>query len=277
MNEIRTLIVDDEPLARRGIRQMLSPYTDLVVVGECRDGREAVRALTTMEPDLVFLDVEMPGLDGLGVVRVHGADRMPATVFVTAHDHFAVRAFEAQALDYLVKPISERRFRQTVSRVRERLRMNDALSLASQLSALLEGQSSDGAGVGAARDAAEIARSGGRRSGARIAVRTETGKLLLDAEEIDWLEAQDYEVVVHSGGVRHRLRQTLGALERRLDPARFCRVHRSAIVRLDGVRELTTDGSEGAVLTMADGSVVPVSRRRLAGVRSLLRSEGGGP
>ncbi len=274
MPEIRTLIVDDEPLARRGIRQLLSPYPDLVVVGECRDGREAVRALTTLEPDLVFLDVQMPGLDGLGVVRVHGAERMPVTVFVTAHDEFAVQAFEAQALDYLVKPISESRFRATVSRVRERLRVNDALTLASRLSALLEGPVGGAAGTDSVGDAAlDSGPSIRRTSGGRLAVPTETGELLLDADEIDWLEARDDQVVVHSGGKRYRVRESLSALERRLDPAWFCRVHRSAIVRLDRVREVTTVASgRAALLVMEDGASVAVSRRRLARVRSLLRS-----
>ncbi|MGH7674127.1 MAG: LytR/AlgR family response regulator transcription factor, partial [Gemmatimonadales bacterium] len=140
MAEIRALIVDDEPLARRGIRQLLAPYPDIVVVGECRDGREALRALATVQPapDLVFLDIQMPGLDGLDVIRMHGARRMPVTVFVTAHDEFAVRAFEAQALDYLVKPLFEARFHATIARVRERMRVRDAVALAARLSALLD-------------------------------------------------------------------------------------------------------------------------------------------
>ena len=122
MAEIRALIVDDEPLARRGVRQLLAPYRDIEVVGECRDGREALRALTTLTPDLVFLDIQMPGLDGLEVIRMHGVERMPAVIFVTAHDEFAVRAFDAHALDYLVKPLSEARFRAAITRVRERMR-----------------------------------------------------------------------------------------------------------------------------------------------------------
>src|SRR5262245_2617369 len=125
MPEIRALIVDDEPLARRGVRQLLSAFPDITVVGECRDGKEALRALATLAPDLVFLDIQMPGLDGFAVIRAHGVDRMPAIVFVTAHDEFAVRAFETQALDYLVKPLGEARFRATISRVRERLRLQD--------------------------------------------------------------------------------------------------------------------------------------------------------
>ncbi len=270
MNEIRALIVDDEPLARRGVRQLLSSYSDIVVVGECRDGREAVRALATLEPDLVFLDVQMPGLDGLGVVRVHGPDRMPITVFVTAHDEFAVRAFETQALDYLVKPISEHRFADTISRVRERLRVQSAVTLASRLSALLDGQLDAGTREPSAGLAADSTARRNRSN--RIVVPTPTGELVLEADDIDWLEADDDRVIVHSGSERHRLRETLTALEGRLDPAQFCRVHRSAVVRLDRVRELSTTAADSAaVLRMADGTSVPVSRRRLAQVRALLR------
>jgi two-component system LytT family response regulator len=235
--EIRALIVDDEPLARRGIRQLLAPYADIEVVGECRDGREAVRALTTLRPDLVFLDVQMPGLDGMGVVRVHGAERMPVTVFVTAHDQFAVAAFEAQALDYLVKPLSEARFRATVTRVRERIRHGQAAT--------------------------------------RIAVPTATGTRLLDAGEIDWVEAREDYAVIHAGGERFRVRQALTRLAAGLDPRRFVRVHRSYLVRLGQVRDLV-DGAEAgdAAVRLRDGTVLPVSRRRLSEVRARLTAPG---
>jgi len=233
MAEIRAVIVDDEPLARRGIRQLLASYPDVAVVGEARDGREAVRALTTLKPDLVFLDVQMPGLDGMGVIRTHGTDRMPVTVFVTAHDEYAVRAFEAQALDYLVKPLGEARFRATMGRVRERLRAV--------------------------------------RAGVRIAVPTASGELLLDAAEIDWIAARDDHVEIHAGTRRYRLRQSLGALETRLDPQRFLRIHRSAVVRLDHVREMRSDpAGRLASVVLRVGTTLPVSRRRLARVRSRL-------
>ena len=237
MAEIRALIVDDEPLARRGIRQLLAPYADIEVVGECRDGSEALRSLTTLRPDLVFLDVQMPGggLDGMSVVRIHGAERMPVTVFVTAHDEFAVRAFEAQALDYLVKPLSEARFRATIARVRERVRS--------------------------------------ARTRTWIAVPSEQGEVLIDAAEIDWIEAEDYRAEIHAGGKLYRVRQSLSALEARLDPAGFVRVHRSAIVRLDEVREWKTGDARGEVIVvLRDGKALPVSRRRLAQVKSLLRT-----
>jgi two-component system, LytTR family, response regulator len=251
--EIRALIVDDEPLARRGIRQLLAPYPDVVVVGECRDGHEALRGLANLAPDLVFLDVQMPGLDGLAVIRKHGVERMPAVIFVTAHDEFAVRAFETQALDYLVKPLSEARFRAAMTRVRERVQMKDAVALANRLRALLDGEA---------------------RGANRIAISTETGQLLIDADEIEWIESEDYYAGIHAGGKHYRLRESLSTLETRLDPARFVRIHRSAIVRLDLVRELIVDGDDEAeaVVVLRDGTRLPVSRRRMPQVRALLRS-----
>lgn len=233
MAEIRALIVDDEPLARRGIRQLLVPYRDVVVVGECRNGREAVRALAETRPDLVFLDVAMPGLDGFGAIRVHGVERMPLTVFVTAHDEFAVRAFEADALDYLVKPLSEARFRTTMTRVLHRL---------------------------------------ATRARTPIAVPTGRGELLLDPDEIDWIGARDDYAEIHAGAKTYRVRTTLGALVSRLDAARFVRVHRSAIVCVDRVRELNTArGRAETVVRLRDGTEVPVSRRRLSTVKASIR------
>jgi two-component system, LytTR family, response regulator len=263
----RALIVDDEPLARRGIRQLLVPYPDIVVVGECRDGREALRALATVEPDLVFLDIQMPGLDGLSVIRIHGVERMPVTVLVTAHDEFAVRAFEAQALDYLVKPLSEARFRTTMARVRERIRVKDAVALAGRLAGLLGSEAAaPERRIPGDHDSAADTR-------ARIAVPTETGERLLDAGEIDWIEAQDDHAGIHAGRNHYRVRESLSGLEARLDPALFVRVHRSAIVRLDRVREWKTGESESeAVVVLRDGTELPVSRRRMAQVKSLLRA-----
>jgi len=232
--DIRVLVVDDEPLARRGIRQLLARHRDMTVVGECRDGREAVRAIATLAPDLVFLDIQMPGLDGFAAIRARGANPMPAVVFVTAHDQFAVRAFDVNALDYLVKPLSEARFAATLRRVRQRLRT---------------------AGAG----------------GTGLVVPTATGQLVLDATEIDWIEARDYYAGVHAGGTRYLVRESLRSLERRLNPAHFVRVHRGAIVRLDRVRELRALPGGGSVVVLRDGARVPVSRRRGERLRSSLR------
>ena len=236
MANIRALIVDDEPLARRGIRQLLASFPDVVVVGECRDGREAFRSLQALKPDLVFLDVEMPGLDGLGVIRTHGAERMPLTVFVTAHQEFAVRAFETHAVDYLVKPLSERRFRTTMTRVRERF-------------------GSGNSGV----------------TPAPLAVPTDTGELLLQPVEIAWIAAEDDYAVVHAGARRYRVRASLAALEAQLRPARFARVHRKALVRLEEVRELRTVNGRDARIVLRDGTAIAVSRRQVGKLRTLLK------
>lgn len=264
MAEIRTLIVDDESLARRGIRQLLAPYPDFVVVGECRDGREAVRALATLKPDLVFLDIQMPGLDGLGVVRVYGADRMPLTVFVTAHDEFAVRAFDAHALDYLVKPLGEARFRTMIERVRNRLRLNDAVALAGQLSALLAGESAR---------SAKAASPHSTGSDQQVLVETDAGQRVLDAAEIHWIGAGDSHSVVHAGANSWRVRESLHQLERALDPAYFLRIHRSAIVQLGQVREVRVADApdSSAVVLLRDGTRLPVARRKLSRLKALLR------
>jgi two-component system, LytTR family, response regulator len=263
MREIRALIVDDEPLARRGIRQLLDREPDVIVVGEARNGREALRALKTLEVELVFLDVRMPEVDGFGVLRAVGPERMPAVIFVTAYDAFAVRAFDAHAVDYLVKPLREARFAEAVQRVRERLRSADAVTLSRQLSALLATTTD--------REARPTQSSTPSR---RIVVPTSTGELVLDAEEIDWIEADDYYAAVHTRGRRHLIRESLSSLEGRLDAARFVRVHRSAIVNLERVREYRTDVPGECAVLLRDGTRIAVSRRRREQVVDLLRRHG---
>lgn len=257
MAELRALVVDDEPLARRGIRQLLVAHPDITVAREARDGREALEALTTGHFDLVFLDVQMPGVDGFAVVRNHGVHRMPLVVFVTAHDQFAVRAFDAQALDYLVKPISAERFDAAITRVRERLRLQDAAARAHQLAALV------GAPVEAVPPPAP--------SHKRVPVTTSEGQLLLDPEEIDWIEADDYHATIHTRQREYRVRSSLATLEGHLDASRFVRTHRSALVALDRIRELVTGEGAEPVVVLRNGMRIPVSRRRLPGLRRRIR------
>ena len=266
---MRVLIVDDEPLARRGIRQLLEPNVDVEVVGECRNGREALAALDTLAPDLVFLDVQMPELDGLEVVRARGAARMPHVVFITAYDEFAVRAFETHALDYLVKPVNEARFAAALDRVRERMRFAEALELTRRIGDLLathdrRGERRPDGADGATRGPALV-------PARRLVVPTATGELVLDVDEIDWIQAEDYYAAVHARGRRHLIRESLTSLEQRLDPDRFVRVHRSAIVKLDRVREMRSTAPGESVLVLRDGTRVPVSRRRREQVGELLR------
>jgi two-component system LytT family response regulator len=259
MREIRALIVDDEPLARRGIRQLIERERDVTVVGEARDGREALRALKTLEPTLVFLDVQMPEVDGFGVLRAHGVERMPPIIFVTAFDEFAVRAFDAHAIDYLVKPLREARFAEAVERVRERARSAEAVELSRRLTALLATT-----GQTHAVDASRLP--------PRIIVPTSSGDLVLDAAEIDWIEADDYYAAIHARGRRHLIRESLSSFEARLDAVRFVRVHRSAIVNLDRVREVRAESGGESVLVLRDGTRVPVSRRRREQVNEALRT-----
>ncbi len=265
MAEIRALIADDEPLARRGIRQLLEAHPDVVVVGECRNGRETVRALHSLAPDVLFLDVQMPQLDGFEVLRAYGPERMPAVVFVTAYDEFAVRAFETHALDYLVKPVSDARFAEAMRHVRERLRSARALELAAKLEALLEMHD----GVGRQAKAGDA--RGPARPARRLVVPTANGDLVLDASEVDWIQADDYYAAVYALGKRHLIRESLASLEERLDPQRFVRVHRSAIVALDRVRELRATGLGEWAVVLRDGTRVPVSRRRREVVGEAIR------
>jgi two-component system LytT family response regulator len=250
MRNIRVLVADDEPLARRGVRQLLAPHSDMTVVGESRNGQETLRALDALKPDLLFLDVQMPEMDGFAVLRARGADRMPAVVFVTAHDQFAVRAFEAHALDYLMKPLNVERFEAALERVRERLRLMEAASLASKLTALL------------AAERAEREKKGIDR----LLVSTPAGDVVIPTADIDWIGADDYYASVHAGAKSYLLRESLTSLEARLDPLRFARVHRAAIVQLDRVRELRGDEA-----ILRDGARIPVSRRRRAVLEQLLR------
>jgi len=245
--KIRALIADDEPLARRGVQQLLARESDVDVVGEARSGRETIHLVRTLGPDLLFLDVQMPGPDGFAVLDALAPVELPAVIFVTAFDEFAVRAFDARALDYLVKPLEEARFADALQRTRERLRSKAALELSRRLSALL----SD-------RERASLTSNTGV---SRLVVPTTSGELILDADEIDWIEADDYYAAIHARGRRHLMRQSLAVLEQRLDGRRFVRAHRGAIVNIDRVRELRARDRD-TVLVLRDGTRVPVSRRR---------------
>ena len=251
MNKIRAIIADDEPLARRGIRQLLEPHADIDVVGEARNGQETVQALRELKPDLVFLDIQMPLLDGFGVLRTIGVKQMPSIIFVTAHDEFAVRAFDAHALDYLVKPLRKVRFGEALERMRERRRSSSAVAMSRGLSALL-----------AEREKVRLKQ--------RIVVPTAKGDLIIDATEIDWIEADDYYAAIHARHRRHLVRESLASLAQRLDSKLFVRVHRSAIVNVDRVREVRQQSGD-TLLVLVDGTRVSVSRRRRSLTRRVLK------
>jgi two-component system LytT family response regulator len=254
MVSIRVLVADDEPLARRGVRQLLAPHEDIEVIGEARNGPETLRALDALKPDLLFLAVQMPEMDGFAVLRARGVERMPTVVFVTAHDQFAVQAFEAHAIDYLVKPLNVERFAAALQRVRERLRLMEAADLAGRLSALL------------AAERAERLKKGIDL----LVVPAAASNLVIPVAEIDWIAADDYYARLHVGAKTYLLRESLSSLEARLDPLCFARLHRAAIVQLDRIRELRATVRGGEVI-LRDGSRIPVSRRRRAVLDQRLR------
>ena len=244
---MRIVIVDDEPVARRGLRQLLSACPDDVVVAEARNGADAVRVISRVAPDLVLLDVQMPGGDGFDVVR-QLAPPLPAIIFVTAYDEYAVRAFETHALDYVVKPVHEARFIAAIERARTRMSSAAAVEEARRLMQLLGEEQS-------------TAPEGGRPAVQRLMVSTATGEQIIETADIEWIEADNYYAVLHCHGTRYMLRESLDSLGRRLDPRHFVRAHRSAIVNLAAVREFRRLGDEPS-LVLADGTAVPVSRRR---------------
>jgi len=250
MLEIRALVVDDEPPARQGLTRMLAAHRDITVVGESRNGSEAVRAIRAARPNLVFLDVEMPGLDGFGVLRALAPGPVPLIVFVTAFDDYAVRAFEVHAIDYLIKPFSDRRFADTLARARQQLQHAAATDAARRISALLGAPLTDTPGEPRSEPRADtLVATTGRRS------------VVIAIAEIDWVEAQDYCVLIHIAQTSYLLRDSIRRLEPRLAAHGFVRVHRSALVNRARVRELRRPAQRDWCLVLDDGTELPVSRR----------------
>jgi two-component system LytT family response regulator len=250
MLEIRALVVDDEPPARDGLARMLGAHRDITVVGQSRNGSEAVRAIRSARPDLVFLDVQMPGLDGFGVLRALAPGPLPLIVFVTAFDDYAVRAFEVHAVDYLIKPFSDRRFADTLARARHQLQHAAAADAARRLSALLMAPLAEAPVEPRVEPRADtLIATTGRRS------------VVIAIAEIDWVEAQDYCALIHIGKMSYLLRDSIRRLEPRLAAHGFVRVHRSAMVNLARVRELRRPAQREWFVVLDDGAELPVSRR----------------
>jgi two-component system LytT family response regulator len=248
--ELRVLLVDDEPLVRQGIRDFLVDEPDVVVVGECGNGLEALETIARERVDLVFLDIQMPELDGVGVAAALTAQEGPAVVFVTAYSEHALRAFEVNAVDYVLKPFDRERFRAALGRARGRIAAGERTELSSRLSAVL----------------AELERARGYAQ--RILVRSDGRIRLVAVGEVDWIEAADNYVRVHAGAERHLVRETMAAMEARLDPSRFARIHRSTIVNLARIRELQPTFNGEYVVLLHTGAKLTLSR----GYRDALRS-----
>jgi two-component system LytT family response regulator len=251
---LTVLIVDDEPLAREGLRLLLSKDQEISSIREARDGREALAAMRESSPDLLFLDVQMPEMDGFEVVRNIGAERMPPVVFVTAHDQYAIQAFEVNALDYLLKPVIEERFIKALARAKGRIGSSAIADSSRQIISLLENLASP--------------RSYVKRLAARSAGKT----VLVDVEDVEWFEAAENYVEVHVGRATHLLHVTMNTLEESLDPERFIRIHRSIIVDVSRIKNLQPDAHGEYVITLQDGVRLQSGRTYSSRLRALVNN-----
>jgi two-component system, LytTR family, response regulator len=237
---LKVLIVDDEPLARESVRALLALDAQVEVVGECT-GIEAVTLIARLRPDIMFLDIQMPELDGFALLSQVGADAVPAVVFVTAFDRYALRAFEVHALDYLLKPFTDERFAAALGRAKAQVRNRRDGALDARISELLR------------------ARQTPRN---RFLIPARDKSIVIEADQIDWISAEDYYVSLHCGGISHLLRESMDEMERQLDPEQFVRVHRGTIVNLARVREVHPMFRGGCELKLVDGTVLKLSRNR---------------
>lgn len=252
--KIRTLIVDDEPLAREWVRNGLQDEPDIEVIGECGDGFEAVKAIAAEKPDLVLLDVQMPGLDGFGVLASVDPEKLPAVVFVTAFDRYALKAFEAHAVDYLMKPFSGERLHQAVERARAAIDRSASKDLKTQLRALLD----------------DIERE--RQYPEWLLIKKEDRSVFLRVEDIDWIESARNNVRLHVGKDVYVYHETTSGIEARLDPKHFFRIHRSTIVHIERIRDMHPWFNGDYAVTLKDGTRLTLSstyRERLKDFRRL--------
>lgn len=250
MKKIQALIVDDEPLARKKIRMLLEREADIEIIGECANGSKAVAAIQKEEPDLLFLDVQMPGLDGFGVLQTIAPEQWPVTIFVTAYEQHALRAFEVHALDYLLKPFDQTRFQTALQRARLQLQRTAAFN--QQLLALLKDLKPDPKPL------------------ERLAIKTAGRVYFVTTAEIDWIEAADNYVRLHTGNESHLVRETMNALETKLDPARFVRIHRSTMINLERIKELKPWFHGEYIVILRDGTQLTLSRRYRERLNGLL-------
>jgi two-component system, LytTR family, response regulator len=248
-NRIRAIIVDDEDLARQVVRELLEVHPEIEIAAECANGFEAVKAVTEIKPDLLFLDIQMPKLDGFEVLELIGTDM--AVIFATAYDQHALRAFEVHAVDYLLKPFGAERFEQALARARQRI--GGKLPPPSDLKA-------------ATRTTGEFAE--------RIVVRDGTRVHIIPIAKLDYVEAQDDYVALASEGKKHLKQQTISSLETSLDPARFLRIHRSYIVNLERVTKIEPYGKDTHLSILSDGTRLPVSRSGYGRLRAVLDQKG---
>ncbi|HVE56490.1 MAG TPA: response regulator [Pyrinomonadaceae bacterium] len=253
-DKIRVLIVDDEPLARRGICQLLETETDFVVAGDAANGREAAAAIEKLAPDLVFLDIQMPLLDGFAFLEKVGAENLPEIVFVTAYDDHAIRAFEAGAIDYVLKPINPERFQKTLERVRRRIISHENKLLENKIAGLLNNL-----------------KFAGEEYLQRIAVKEHGRIRLLDVENIDRISSLGNYIEIHSGREKFVLRETMNGIESKLDPQKFLRIRRSIILRIAHIKELQPLFNGEYTVILSDGTETVSSRRYRKNLEAILK------
>lgn len=256
---IRTMVVDDEPLAREGIRVLLERDEDIDLVGSCGDGSRAVEEIRDLEPELLFLDIQMPELDGFEVLERLSADERPVVVFVTAYDEYALRAFEVHALDYLLKPYDDERFYRALRRAKSALRNQRDAAFAERLAALLEERrdlvaDAENGGVERGREPA------GERESDRFIVKSAGRIAFVGMKEVQWVEAAGDYVRLHTDDRSHLLRATMKEIQERLDAGEFVRIHRSTIVRLSQIREIRSDNGGSQAIVLRDGTRRSLSR-----------------
>ncbi len=252
MNSLRVLIVDDEPLIRLGLRSGLARIGDIEIAGECEDGEQAVEAILSARPNVVLLDVQMPGRTGLDVVREVGPERMPLVIFVTAYDEYAVTAFEMNAVDYLLKPFDEERLRRAIERARERLEGRDRAGLVQQLRALIDAKP--------------------RPWARRLVVKNGDRYDLVAVDSIDWIESANNYVQLHCGDRTHLMGETLSNIEKQLDPEKFARVHRCRIVNVTRVAAVHPMLHGAWELELRQGARIGTGRQYRDAVQRLLSS-----
>ena len=258
--KIRTLIVDDEPLARRNLRVLLEKDPQIEILDECRNGREAVKAIKALSPDLIFLDIQMPELDGFDVLARVGPEQIHAIIFVTAFDQYALKAFEVHALDYLLKPFDDERFAFALRRAKSQIEAREINRVSKRLLALLEERES-------------LADSSAEKSYlTRLMIKASGRVVLLKVGEIDFIEADGNYAKLHVGRKAHLLREKMHDLEGRLDPAKFVRIHRSIIVNLDRIKELHPHFNGDYIVVLEDGRQLRLSRTRRENLEARLKA-----
>ena len=263
---IRTLIIDDEPLARNRIARLLEARDGYEIVGQFGRARDGLLALQELDPDLVFLDIQMPEMDGFKLLESLIGESPPAVIFVTAHAEHALRAFEFQALDYLLKPFDDERFERTIARATSRIRSEDALDFRGELLRLVKEHWLVDTNLPEEPSGTTLP----ARQLDRIVIRNGDRIFFQRVDQIDWIEAADYYVRIHAGGEVHQIRETLGNLEERLDPRQFARIHRSVIVNIDRIAELQPYFNGAYVVILEDGTELKLSRRRRDTLQDLL-------